>query len=107
MARSRARPYEPTAYRGVLQEQQGLAGVAIRDWPWTDLTPADFTLPSDPNVLPQGTATLTPEQAAALGVDGFENGIASGIFLRDDAGEGLLVRAPAAAPRRAGVIRVS
>ena len=79
--------YEPTAYRGVLQEQQGLAGVAIRDWPWTDLTPADFSMPSDPNVLPQGTATLTPEQAAALGVKGFENGIASGIYLRDDAGK--------------------
>ncbi|HEU0242272.1 MAG TPA: hypothetical protein VFQ75_00110 [Candidatus Limnocylindrales bacterium] len=80
-------PYEAAAYRGVLQEQQGLQGVAIRDWPWTDLSPADFSMPSDHNVLPQGTATLTPDQAAALGIDGFESGIASGVFLRDDAGK--------------------
>jgi hypothetical protein len=79
-------PYEATGYRGVLQQQQGLEGVAIRDWPWTDLSPADFAMPSDPNVLPQGTAVLTPAQAAALGVDGYENGIASGLFLRDEAG---------------------
>jgi hypothetical protein len=82
-----SQPYLPAAYRGVILEQQGLEGVQIRDWPWTDLTPADFKLPADPNTLPQGTATLTPEQAAALGVEGWENGIASGVFLRDDAGK--------------------
>lgn len=80
-------PYVPAAYRGVLQEQQGLEGVQIRDWPWTDLTPADFALPSDPNMLPQGFASLTAEQVAALGVDGAESGIASGLFVRDDAGK--------------------
>jgi len=80
-------PYEAAAYEGVLTAQEGLEGVQFRDWPWTDLTPADFTVPNDPNVLPQGRATLTPEQAAALGVDGYENGIGGGVYLRDDDGK--------------------
>ncbi|HEY3334760.1 MAG TPA: hypothetical protein VGK16_05925 [Candidatus Limnocylindrales bacterium] len=79
--------YEAAAYRGVLQAQDGVQGVAIRDWPWTDLAPADFRMPSDPNVLQQGKATLTPQQAATLGVEGFESGLASGVFLRDTAGK--------------------
>jgi hypothetical protein len=79
-------PYTPSAYEGVLTAQDGLQGVQIRDWPWTDLTPADFALPNDANVLPQGRATLTPEQAAALGIDGYESGIAGGVYLRGDDG---------------------
>ncbi len=79
--------FEATAYEGVLTAQEGLEGVQLRDWPWTDLAPADFTLPNDPNVLPQGRATLTPDQAKALGVDGYENGIGGGIYLRDDDGK--------------------
>ena len=80
-------PYEAAAYAGVLTAQEGLEGVQFLDWPWTDLAPADFTLPNDPNVLPQARATLTPDQAAALGVEGFENGIGGGVYLRDDAGK--------------------
>jgi hypothetical protein len=82
-----AAPYTAAAYEGVLTAQEGLEGVQFRDWPWTDLTPADFTVPNDPNVLPQGRATLTPEQAAALGVDGYESGIGGGVYLRDDEGK--------------------
>lgn len=74
--------YVATAYRGVILEQQGLQGVKIVEWPWTDLKPADFKLPADANALQQGTATLTPAQAAALGVEPFENGISSGVFLK-------------------------
>jgi hypothetical protein len=80
-------PYAAAAYEGVLTAQEGLEGVQFRDWPWTDLTPADFTVPNDPNVLPQGRATLTPEQAAALGVEGYQNGIGGGVYLRDDEGK--------------------
>jgi hypothetical protein len=82
-----SQPYVPAAYEGVLTEQQGVAGVQVRDWPWTDLTPADFSAPQDPNQLPQGRATLTPAQAEALGIDGFESGIVGGVYVRDDAGK--------------------
>ncbi len=79
--------YEVTAYRGVILEQQGLTGVQIRDWPWADLAPADFTLPADANTLPQGTKTLTPEQVAVLGIEPYQNGILSGVWLRADDGK--------------------
>ena len=32
----------------MILEQQGLQGVQVRDWPWADLKPADFTFPADP-----------------------------------------------------------
>ena len=63
-------PYEAAAYEGVLTAQEGLEGVQVRDWPWTDLTPADFTVPKDPNVLPQGRAILTPGAGRAPGRGG-------------------------------------
>ncbi|HET7829377.1 MAG TPA: hypothetical protein VFL03_07450 [Candidatus Limnocylindrales bacterium] len=84
---SQSEPYVATAYEGVLTKQDGLEGVQVRDWPWTDLSPADFAVPNDPNQLPQGRAPLTPAQAEALGIDGFESGIVMGVYLRDDAGK--------------------
>ncbi len=75
-------PYIADAYQGVLFEQQGLIqGVQVRDWPWADLQPADFSFPADPSALQQGTHTLTPDQAAAVAVPGSENGILSGVYL--------------------------
>jgi hypothetical protein len=80
-----SQPYEATAYRAVILEQQGgVQGVQVRDWPWTDIAPADFALPVDVNVLPQGTKTLTPEEVAAVGVEPYQNGISSGIWLKAD-----------------------
>ncbi len=80
-------PYEAAAYRAVILEQQGLQGVQVRDWPWTDIGRADFAFPGDPNALRQGTKVLTPAQAAAVGVDPYQNGIASGVWLRADDGK--------------------
>jgi hypothetical protein len=75
-------PYEPTAYRGVLIDASGAQGVRVREWPWPDLTPADFALPADPNTLQLRTRVLTPAEAAAVGVDGFEGGIMAGVYFR-------------------------
>jgi len=75
-------PYVPTAYRGVLSDAPGAQGVRVRAWPWIDLAPADFRLPSDPNVLPLRTRVLTPDEVRAVGVDGSESGIVGGTFLR-------------------------
>lgn len=76
------RPYEADSYRGILVESPGVQGVVVSEWPWPDLAPADFTLPGDPNVLQQRTRVLTPEEAAATGVKGFENGIQGGVWYR-------------------------
>jgi hypothetical protein len=78
--------YAPTAYRGVLNDASGAQGVRIRDWPWANLAPTDFTLPADPNVLQLRTRVLTPAEAGAIGVEGFENGIVGGVFLRGSDG---------------------
>jgi hypothetical protein len=79
--------YEATAYRGVILEQQGLQGVQVREWPWDAIAPADFKLPADANMLPQGTRTLTPDEARAVGVEGFENGVSNGIYLKSSDGK--------------------
>jgi hypothetical protein len=73
-------PYVPKAYRGVLLENGGIGGANLQPWPWPSLTPADFKLPADPNVLQQRTRVLTPAEAAATGVEGFERGIVAGLW---------------------------
>jgi hypothetical protein len=75
-------PYEAAAYRAVILEQQGIQGVEIRDWPWVDLPPSDFGPPVDPDALQQLTRVITPAEATALGIEGFQNGISSGVFAK-------------------------
>lgn len=79
-----SQPFVPEAYRGVLLESPGVQGVNVRGWPWPELTPADFKLPADPNVLQQRVRALTPEEAEAVDVVGFENGVQGGLYYRVD-----------------------
>ena len=72
-------PYVPTAYRGILIEVEQPFG-AVVDWPWTDLTPADFA--SGENEFFK-TATLTQAQVSALGIDGVEGGM-TGVAVESD-----------------------
>ena len=71
-----------TAYRGVLTEAGGVQGMNVRAWPWPAISPADFRSPGDPNAFQQLSRTMTPAEAIVLGVDGFENGITGGLWLR-------------------------
>ncbi len=80
-------PYVPTAYRAVLLESTGVQGVQVREWPWPDLTVEDFALPADPNSLQQRTRTMTPDEVAALGIDGYEGGISSGLWVKGTDGK--------------------
>lgn len=73
-------PYEPAAYRGVLNDASGALGVRVRGWPWSDLAVEDFALPADPNTLQLRTRVLTPAEAEAVGVLGFQAGIVGGAF---------------------------
>jgi hypothetical protein len=75
-------PYVAKAYRGVLLEAAGVVGVQVHAWPWPHLTPADFKLPADQNVLQQRKRVLEPDEAAELGIDGFTDGIQAGVFFR-------------------------
>lgn len=75
-------PYVAATYRGVLNEAGGVQGGNIRAWPWPSIAPTDFGLPQDPNAFQQLSRPMTPAEAAALGVDGFSNGITGGLRLR-------------------------
>jgi hypothetical protein len=75
-------PYVPPAYRGVLLEAGGVQGVDVRAWPWSTLTPADFTAPADQGGLQRRIHVLTPDEAAVLGVPGSENGVTGGLWYR-------------------------
>jgi hypothetical protein len=65
-------PYEPTMYRGILMD--GFGGEGAQDWPWTDLKPADFAIPADPNAIQFPTHPLTAKQVEALGIEHPEGG---------------------------------
>lgn len=73
--------YEAAAYRAVLTDAAGAQGVTVRAWPWPDLGMKDFAFPADPNQLAQGKRLLTPVEAAAIGVKGFESGITGGLYV--------------------------
>ncbi len=66
--------YEPTAYRGILMDGQGMVVPDVRAWPWDDIEPADFAGPADPNAFQLATRTLTPAEADALEVEDSQGG---------------------------------
>lgn len=78
--------YQAPAYRGILFDTGGAAGPNVRPWPWPDLTLDDFAVPADPNAFQQWNRVLTPAEAAAVGVTGYENGIQSGVYVSSQDG---------------------
>lgn len=65
--------WTPERWRGVLTPDAFNPTVA---WPWSDLTPADFVQPADPDAPQFPIHTLTSEDVAALGLTGIEGGFA-------------------------------
>jgi hypothetical protein len=66
--------YEPTAYRATIVDGGGMVAPDTVEWPWPDLTVGDFKPDADPNGLQFPHATLSPDQVAKVGVEGFEGG---------------------------------
>jgi hypothetical protein len=64
--------YVPAAYRGVLLDTEGFPGEAPIEWPWDDITPADFKGDVANGELPR--RVMTPEELEVLGIDGIEGG---------------------------------
>ena len=71
--------YEPAAYRGTLQKVDQANGAAV-DWPWTDVTPADFVAGANEFLLAH---TLTPAQVASLNIPQVQGGML-GLNLQKD-----------------------
>jgi len=64
--------YAPPAYRGVLIETGGFPGEAPIEWPWDDITPADFK--GDVAIGEPLKRVMTTEELAVLGIDGIQGG---------------------------------
>ncbi len=64
-------PYIPAGYRGVLIEVDQPFGPVV-DWPWSDLTPADFK--SGANEFFR-TRAMTPAEVEGLGIQGITGGM--------------------------------
>jgi hypothetical protein len=73
--------YTPEAYRLSLIESPGIAVQDIREWPWKDVTVADFKPDADPNGLQFPHRTTTPDEVEMLNVSAFEGGF-NGLVLR-------------------------
>jgi hypothetical protein len=72
--------FVPERYRGILLEGQPGAPDA-KDWPWSDLEPADFVSNPDPNAMQLPTYVLTVDQVEALGISQYRGGF-QGLTLR-------------------------
>lgn len=66
--------YQPEAYRGVLFEAPGIEAPDVRNWPWPDLTPADFKPDADPNGNQFPHRKMTPVEIDLLKVTDYEGG---------------------------------
>jgi hypothetical protein len=77
--------YQPTAYRGVLFESQGVTAPDVRDWPWPDLTTADFKPDADPNGNQFPHRVMTAAEVDLLGVTDYLGGFQNLVLRGDDA----------------------
>jgi hypothetical protein len=62
--------YAPTAYRGILTPMDAASNPPV-DWPWTTVTPGDFTSDGNEFLL---LHTLAADDVAKLGLEGIEGG---------------------------------
>ncbi len=86
--------FAPAAYRAVLTDASGGAGAPLRPWPWPTIAMDEFTFPADASALRQGTRVMTSRELDAIGIDGLENGVQSGIYVTgpDDKPYSLVIR---------------
>jgi hypothetical protein len=73
--------YVPEQYRGVLLESPGMQAPDLREWPWADLTVADFKPDADPNGVQFPHRTMTPDEIGQVDVTDYEGGF-QGLPLR-------------------------
>ena len=76
--------YEPPAYRGVLFEAPGVEDPDIRNWPWPDLKPGDFTPDADPNANQFPHRRMTAEEVELLGISNFGGGFQNAVLRTSD-----------------------
>jgi hypothetical protein len=78
--------YQPPAYRGVLFEAPGIEAPDVRNWPWPDLTSADFKPDADVNGNQFPHRKMTIEEVDLLGIKDYQGGFQN-LVLRDPDGK--------------------
>jgi hypothetical protein len=78
--------YEPAAYRGVVFEAPGATAPDVRDWPWPDLTIADFKPDADPNGNQFPHRVMTAAEVDLLDVSDYQGGFQN-MTIRDPDGK--------------------
>lgn len=78
--------YQPAAYRGVVFDATGIEAPDIRQWPWPDLTAADFKPDADPNGNQFPHRKMTPAEVDLLGIKDYQGGFQN-LILRDPDGK--------------------
>jgi len=76
--------YEPEAYRGVLFEAPGIEAADVRDWPWPNINPGDFTPDPDPNANQFPHRRMTIEEVDALGIKDYQGGLQNLVLKSSD-----------------------
>ncbi len=76
--------YAPPAYRGVLFEAPGIEAPDVRNWPWPDLTPADFTPDADPNGVQFPHRVMTPAEIDLLRINDYQGGFQNLVLMDPD-----------------------
>ena len=67
--------YLPDRYRALLLEAPMGGGPAPVVWPWSDIKPADFAAPADPDAISFSRRTITAADAAKLNLKQIEGGL--------------------------------
>jgi len=78
--------YVPERYRGVLLEGQPGVPDAVA-WPWPDIEPSDFITNADPNAFQLPARVMTPDEAAATGVEPLTGGFHGLTLIAPDDGK--------------------
>jgi hypothetical protein len=78
--------FRPSAYRGVLFEAPGIDAPDVRNWPWPDLTAADFKPDADPNGNQFPHRKLSIEEVDLLKIADYQGGLQN-VVLKDPDGK--------------------
>jgi hypothetical protein len=76
--------YEAEAYRGVLFEAPGIEAADVRDWPWPNINPGDFTPDPDPNANQFPHRRMTIEEVDALDIKDYQGGFQNLVLKTSD-----------------------
>ena len=76
--------YEPEAYRGVLFEAPGVEAEDVREWPWPNINPSDFTPDPDPNANQFPHLRMTTEDIDLLGIKDYQGGFQNLVLRTSD-----------------------